>query len=60
VNIFIPMVLLTAPADVVRTRGLANGATEVLRKPFTEGEPLNAITRLVRSGRDSLCVQANG
>ena len=60
VNIFIPMVLLTAPADVVRTRGLANGATEVLRKPFTDGELLNAITRLVRSGRDSLCVQANG
>jgi FixJ family two-component response regulator len=53
-NIFIPIVLVAAPADVVRTRRLADGAVEVLRKPFTDEELLSAITALVSSERDSL------
>lgn len=49
-NIFVPIVLVTTPADVVRTRELAHGAVEVLRKPFTDEELLSAISALLSFG----------
>jgi FixJ family two-component response regulator len=53
-KIFIPIVLMTAAADVVRTGGLAPDAVEVLRKPFSDEELLSAITALASSPRDPL------
>ena len=53
-NIFIPIVLVTSAADVVRPRGLAHGAVQVLRKPFSDEELLSAITALVSSERESV------
>jgi FixJ family two-component response regulator len=50
-SIFILLVLVTAPADVVRTQRLAHGAVTVLRKPFTDEELLSAITALMWSKR---------
>jgi FixJ family two-component response regulator len=53
-HIVIPIVLMTASTDVVRTGGLAHGAVEVLRKPFSDEEFLSVITALVSSARDSV------
>jgi CheY-like chemotaxis protein len=53
-HIVIPIVLMTASVDVVRARGLAQGAVEVLRKPFSDEQLLSAITAVVSSAGDSV------
>jgi FixJ family two-component response regulator len=48
-NIFIPIVFVTASVDVVRSQALAQGAVEVVSKPFTDEELLRAITTALGS-----------
>jgi FixJ family two-component response regulator len=48
-KILIPMVLVTAPGDVVRTRSLAPGVVRILAKPFSDEDLVRAITALISS-----------
>jgi FixJ family two-component response regulator len=48
-HVVIPMVLMTASSDVVRTGALAHSAVKVVRKPFSDEALLSAITAVVSS-----------
>jgi FixJ family two-component response regulator len=53
-HIPIPIVFVTAAAEVIRAEAYAHGAVAVLRKPFTDKELLSAVTTaLISSERDS-------
>jgi FixJ family two-component response regulator len=52
-HIPIPIVFVTAAAEVIRAQAYAHGAVAVLRKPFTDKELLSAVTTaLSSSARD--------
>jgi FixJ family two-component response regulator len=52
-HIPIPIVFVTAAADVIRAQAYAHGAVAVVRKPFTDKELLRAVTTaLIPSERD--------